>query len=69
MRNKDRGHIGSSFDAFLAEEGMLEECEECAIKELLAMQVNQAMKAGATGQRAPLHKTEGEPGDAEFIRI
>lgn len=43
--NKDtRGRIGSSFDAFLAEEGMLEECEARAIKEVLAMQVNQALK-------------------------
>ena len=45
MRNKDKGRIGSSFDAFLAEDGILEECEERAIKELLAMQVDQAMKA------------------------
>ncbi len=44
MKNKDKGRIGSSFDAFLAEEGMLEECEARAIKELLAMQVDQAMK-------------------------
>ena len=44
MKN-DKGRIGSSFDAFLTEEGMLEECETRAIKELLAMQVDQAMKA------------------------
>ena len=43
--NKDSGRIGSSFDAFLEEEGMLDECEERAIKELLAMQVDQAIKA------------------------
>ncbi len=45
MKSKEKGRIGSSFDAFLAEEGMLEECEERAIKELLAMQVDEAMKA------------------------
>lgn len=44
MPNKEKGHIGSSLDAFLAEEGMLEECEAQAIKELLAMQVSEAMK-------------------------
>ncbi len=33
--------IGSSFDAFLAEEGLLEECEAYAIKELLAMQIDE----------------------------
>ena len=45
MKKPNQGHIGSSFDAFLAEEGLLEECEERAIKELLAMQVIQAMQA------------------------
>lgn len=45
MMSKHRGHIGSSFDDFLAEEGTLAECETRAIKELLAMQVDQAMKA------------------------
>jgi len=44
MRQKMKGKIGSSFDAFLAGEGMLEACEERAIKELLATQVDQAMK-------------------------
>lgn len=44
MNKKTRGHIGSSFDAFLAEEGMLEECEARAIKEILAMQVDHALK-------------------------
>lgn len=44
MRQKLKGKVGSSFDAFLTEEGMLETCEERAIKELLAMQVDQAMK-------------------------
>jgi hypothetical protein len=37
-------HIGSSFDEFLAEEGMLEACEEQAIKELLAEQIERAMQ-------------------------
>ena len=56
MRNKDKGRIGSSFDAFLAEEGMLEECEERAIKELLAMQVDQAMKAEGISKSQMAHR-------------
>ena len=45
MKRKVKGAVGSSFDAFLANEGILEACEERAIKELLAMQVDQAMRA------------------------
>ena len=44
MRKKLTGKMGSSFDAFLAEEGILEECEARAIKEILAMQVAHALK-------------------------
>lgn len=36
MSPQPNPHIGSSFDAFLAEEGMLDACEEQAIKELVA---------------------------------
>ena len=45
MKRKENGRIGSYFDDFLAEEGMLDECEARAIKEILAMQVNEAMTA------------------------
>ena len=44
MRRNPNPHIGSSFDAFLAEEGLLEACEEQAIKELLAEQIKQAIQ-------------------------
>ena len=44
MRKKMTGKVGGSFDAFLAEEGILEECEAGAIKEILAMQVAHALK-------------------------
>ncbi len=37
-------HIGSSFDDFLDEQGMLEECEHQALKEILADQVRKAME-------------------------
>ena len=42
MRQNPR--VGSSFDDFLAEEGLLEACEEQAIKELLAEQTKRAMQ-------------------------
>ena len=41
MTNK---HIGSSFDDFLEEEGLLEECTETSIKRVLAWQLEQEMK-------------------------
>ena len=44
MSPQPNPHIGSSFDAFLAEEGMLEACEEQAIKELVAEQIARAMQ-------------------------
>ena len=43
MSENSNPHIGSSFDDFLAEEGLLEACEEQAIKELLAEQIERAM--------------------------
>lgn len=41
MKNK---HIGSSFDDFLEEEGILEECKEEAAKRVLVWQLEQEMK-------------------------
>ncbi len=43
MSQNPNPHVGSSFDEFLAEEGLLELCEEQAIKELLAEQIERAM--------------------------
>ncbi len=43
MTLRKKGKIGSSFDAFLAEQGMLQECEEQAIKQILADQIKAAM--------------------------
>jgi antitoxin HicB len=40
---KKKGRVGSSVDAFLASEGILEECEEQAIKQILADQIKDAM--------------------------
>ena len=44
MPQKKKGRLGSSFDEFLAEEGILEACEEQAIKQILADQIMAAMK-------------------------
>ncbi len=44
MSARSNPHIGSSFDDFLAEEGMLEACESQALKELLAEQIERAMQ-------------------------
>ena len=41
MENK---HIGSDFDDFLAEEGLLEQTETVAVKRVIAYQVEQLMK-------------------------
>jgi antitoxin HicB len=39
-----KGSIGSSFDQFLAEEGLLEGATERAIKRVLAWQIEKAMR-------------------------
>lgn len=43
MALRKKGKIGSSFDGFLAENGLLQECEEQAIKQILADQIKAAM--------------------------
>jgi plasmid maintenance system antidote protein VapI len=40
-----KDHIGSDFDDFLAEEGLLEEAETTAVKRVLAFQINELMKS------------------------
>jgi antitoxin HicB len=37
-------HIGSDFEDFLAEEGILEDCQLAASKKVIAMQIAQAME-------------------------
>jgi predicted XRE-type DNA-binding protein len=44
---KKKGRIGSSFDAFLKEEGRYEETQALAIKRVLAWQIEEAMNKGA----------------------
>ncbi len=44
--SKDRGHIATdeTFDDFLADQGMLADAEELALKEIIADQIQQAMR-------------------------
>jgi len=42
--NKNKKHIGSSFDDFLKEEGIREEVEASAIKKVIAMRIQEAMR-------------------------
>jgi antitoxin HicB len=46
MVNKSKGRVSEeTFDEFLAEQGMLGMCEERAVKEIIAAQLAEAMKA------------------------
>jgi hypothetical protein len=45
MAEIEKGRAGSTLDEFLAEEGMLEEATEHAVKAVLAWQIEEAMKA------------------------
>ena len=51
MKKKSR-HVGSSFDDFLAEEGVLQDVEAGAIKRVIAWQLDESMR------RAKLTKTD-----------
>ena len=46
MTRKRKGKLGSSFDPFLAEEGILGTSEEQALKRILAHQIMAAMQKG-----------------------
>lgn len=43
-KRKKRNHLGSSIDDFMKEEGIFEEAQAEAIKEVVAWQLDQAMK-------------------------
>ena len=44
MTRKKKGRVGSSFGDILAEQGILEKCEEQAVKQVLADQIRAAME-------------------------
>lgn len=56
MSNTQRGRIGSSFDEFLDEKGIREEVAAQALKELLAWQIEQEMKAAGLTKTAMAHR-------------
>ena len=59
MSQKPSPHVGSSFDDFLSEEGLLEVCEEQAIKELWAEQIKRAIQEqGLTRTAGGSHANE-----------
>jgi len=41
----NKNHIGSNFDDFLAEEGLLEDSEAAAVKRVLAFQIHELMES------------------------
>jgi antitoxin HicB len=49
-------HIGSSFEDFLAEEGLLEECTNTAMKRVIAWQIEQAMQERGLTKAAMAHQ-------------
>jgi antitoxin HicB len=51
-------NIGSSFDDFLAEEGMLEEVTAIAVKRVIAWQIEQAMKQQKVNKTAMAKKMQ-----------
>ena len=56
--NKRNIHVGSDFDDFLADEGLLEGASAVAIKRVIAWQIAEAMKARGLSKKAmaePMH--------------
>ena len=45
MISMNENHIGSDFDDFLAEEGLLEEAEAVAVKRVLAFHIKELMES------------------------
>ena len=43
-KNKQNKHVGSDFDEFLQDEGILEESQAVAAKRVIAYQINEAMQ-------------------------
>ena len=53
---KKNPHIGSSFEDFLAEEGLLEDCTNAAIKRVIAWEVEHAMQERGLTKAAMAHE-------------
>jgi DNA-binding Xre family transcriptional regulator len=50
--SKRNPHVGSDFDDFLAEDGLLEPTTAVAIKRVIAWQITEAMKARGLSKKA-----------------
>jgi antitoxin HicB len=53
-QGSEKGYIATdeTLDEFLAEQGLLADCEELALKEIIADQIKEAMKAGGITKTA-----------------
>ena len=61
-RREDNPHIGPSFQSFLDEEGIADEVNEAAVKELLAYQLDEARKdMGLTKKAMAARMKTGRP--------
>ncbi len=58
MTEAEKGRVGSSFDDFLKEEGIREEVQAQALKEVLAWQLEQAMRAEKLSKAAMAKRME-----------
>lgn len=58
MAEVEKGRIGSSFDDFLKEEGIHEEVQAQALKEVIAWQIEQEMKARSLTKSAMAERME-----------
>jgi antitoxin HicB len=52
----NENYIGSDFDDFLAEEGLLEEAEAMALKRVLAYEINELMEAQQLSKTEMAHR-------------
>lgn len=52
MMSKPNPHVGSDFDEFLEQEGVLEEASALAIKRVIAWQIAEAMEARGLTKKA-----------------
>jgi hypothetical protein len=66
MSKRKNSHIGGKFDDFLKEEGVYEETQAQAIKEVVARQLAEAMKARKLS-RAPGRAAQDEPDAGEWV--
>ena len=58
MKRKENKHLGSNFDEFLREEGMLGDATAAAIKRMRAYQVQQEVKQRKRSKKVAARKTK-----------